>query len=131
MILTVTVIDQDIAAKIMSFSQQGPRAVCILSANGAVSTVTLRQSATSGGTVTYEVIVGSFIFAGSKARSKPKASNETGAESSELQVGDEQSAPYAAIPDQNLTLSSVVGGWPGSRQLDMRNAHIDIDLTRG
>ena len=39
----------------MSFSQQGPRAICILSANGAVSTVTLRQPSTSGGTVTYEV----------------------------------------------------------------------------
>ncbi|CAL9125110.1 unnamed protein product [Musa textilis] len=183
-VITIS-IGEDIAAKIMSFSQQGPRAVCILSANGAVSTVTLRQFATSGGTVTYEgrfeilclsgsymltdngngsrsrtgglsislsspdgrvigggvaglliaatpvqVIVGSFIYAGSKARSKPKASNETGAESSELQVGDEQGAPYAAIPDQNLT-PSVVGGWPGSRQLDMRNAHIDIDLTRG
>lgn len=46
---------QDVAAKIMSFSQQGPRVVCILSANGAVSTVTLRQPSTSGGTVTYEV----------------------------------------------------------------------------
>jgi hypothetical protein len=39
----------------MSFSQNGPRAVCILSANGAISNVTLRQPATSGGTVTYEV----------------------------------------------------------------------------
>ena len=39
----------------MSFSQHGTRAVCILSANGAISNVTLRQSATSGGTVTYEV----------------------------------------------------------------------------
>jgi len=39
----------------MAFSQQGPRAICILSANGAVSTVTLRQPSTSGGTVTYEV----------------------------------------------------------------------------
>uniref|UniRef100_A0A2P2LZQ0 AT-hook motif nuclear-localized protein n=1 Tax=Rhizophora mucronata TaxID=61149 RepID=A0A2P2LZQ0_RHIMU len=33
---------------------EGPRAICILSANGAVSTVTLRQPLTSGGTVTYE-----------------------------------------------------------------------------
>lgn len=41
--------------KIMSFSQQGPRAICVLSANGAVSTATLRQPSTSGGTVTYEV----------------------------------------------------------------------------
>lgn len=39
----------------MSFSQNGPRAVCILTANGAISNVTLRQPAMSGGTVTYEV----------------------------------------------------------------------------
>ncbi|KAL6996011.1 AT-hook motif nuclear-localized protein 10, variant 2 [Sarracenia purpurea var. burkii] len=38
----------------MSFSQHGPRAVCILSANGVISNVTLRQAATSGGTATYE-----------------------------------------------------------------------------
>ncbi|XP_062199129.1 AT-hook motif nuclear-localized protein 10-like [Phragmites australis] len=45
---------EDVSAKIMSFSQHGRRAVCVLSANGAISNVTLRQSATSGGTVTYE-----------------------------------------------------------------------------
>ncbi|OMO77253.1 hypothetical protein CCACVL1_15130 [Corchorus capsularis] len=45
---------EDIAAKIVAFSQQGPRTVCILSANGAICNVTLRQPATSGGTVTYE-----------------------------------------------------------------------------
>ncbi|WOL10118.1 AT-hook motif nuclear-localized protein 9-like isoform X1 [Canna indica] len=184
-------VGEDIATKIMSFSQQGPRAICILSANGVVSTVTLRQSATSGGTVTYEcceldqgrfeilclsgsymmtdnggsrgrtgglsislsspdgrvigggvagvliaatpvqVIVGSFIYAGSKAKSKAKASNETNAES-DLQVGDEQHTPsYPTLANQNLSPSPVLGGWPGSRQLDMRNAHIDIDLTRG
>lgn len=39
----------------MAFSQNGPRAICILSANGAISNVTLRQAATSGGSVTYEV----------------------------------------------------------------------------
>lgn len=46
---------QDVSAKIMSFSQHGTRGVCVLSANGAISNVTLRQAATSGGTVTYEV----------------------------------------------------------------------------
>lgn len=45
---------EDVSSKIMSFSQHGPRAVCILSANGAISNVTIRQAATSGGTVTYE-----------------------------------------------------------------------------
>ncbi|KAJ7513909.1 hypothetical protein O6H91_23G019500 [Diphasiastrum complanatum] len=45
---------EDVATKIMSFSQIGSRALCVLSANGAISNVTLRQTATSGGTVTYE-----------------------------------------------------------------------------
>ncbi|KAL5205756.1 hypothetical protein ABZP36_033965 [Zizania latifolia] len=45
---------EDVSAKIMSFSQHGNRGVCVLSANGAISNVTLRQAATSGGTVTYE-----------------------------------------------------------------------------
>ncbi|KAL7127915.1 hypothetical protein ABFS83_14G281900 [Erythranthe nasuta] len=45
---------EDVSSKIMAFSQNGPRAICILSANGTVSNVTLRQSATSGGTATYE-----------------------------------------------------------------------------
>ncbi|CAI0385516.1 unnamed protein product [Linum tenue] len=40
--------------KVISFSQQGPRAICILSANGVISNVTLRQSDSSGGTLTYE-----------------------------------------------------------------------------
>ncbi|KAI4377968.1 hypothetical protein MLD38_015518 [Melastoma candidum] len=59
---------EDIASKIMSFAQQGPRTVCILSANGAVSNVTLRQPSMSVGTVSYEgrfeiiSISGSFIF---------------------------------------------------------------------
>ncbi|XP_074561414.1 AT-hook motif nuclear-localized protein 11-like [Curcuma longa] len=181
-IITIAV-GEDVATKIMSFSQQGPRAVCILSANGVVSTVTLRQSATSGGTITYEgqfeilglygsymitnngesrsrtgglsislsspdgrvigggvagvlkaatpvqVIVGSFIYTGSKAKNKAKASNETNLEA-ELQADDEQTTPFAALPDPNLT-PPIIGGWPGSRQFDPRNAHIDINLTRG
>nr|KAJ0187148.1 hypothetical protein LSAT_V11C900487680 [Lactuca sativa] len=45
---------QDLLGKLMWFSQNSTRAVCILSANGAISNVTLQQSATSGGTVTYD-----------------------------------------------------------------------------
>ncbi|CAL9054974.1 AT-hook motif nuclear-localized protein 1-like isoform X1 [Musa acuminata AAA Group] len=45
---------EDVAAKIHSFSQKGPRAICILSANGVISNVTLRQPGSSGGTLTYE-----------------------------------------------------------------------------
>lgn len=45
---------EDVCKKIMAFMQHGPWAVCVLSANGAISNVTLRQPAMSGGTVTYE-----------------------------------------------------------------------------
>lgn len=45
---------EDINMKVISFSQQGPKAICILSANGLISNVTLRQHDSLGGTVTYE-----------------------------------------------------------------------------
>ncbi|KAG0525579.1 hypothetical protein BDA96_06G068600 [Sorghum bicolor] len=45
---------EDVASKIMAFSQQGPHTTCIISANGALCTATLRQPATSSGIVTYE-----------------------------------------------------------------------------
>ncbi|XP_031278239.1 AT-hook motif nuclear-localized protein 5-like [Pistacia vera] len=45
---------EDIVAKVLSFSQQRPRAVCILSGSGTVSSVTLRQPASSERNGTYE-----------------------------------------------------------------------------
>ncbi|OAY62312.1 AT-hook motif nuclear-localized protein 9 [Manihot esculenta] len=182
-IITIAV-GEDIATKIMSFSQQGPRAICILSANGAVSTVTLRQPSTSGGTVTYEgrfeilclsgsylvtnnggsrnrtgglsvslaspdgrvigggiggmliaaspvqVIVGSFIWGGSKTKNK-KGEGPEGARDMDHQAVENPVTPTSVPPGQNLTPTSSVGLWPGSQSLDMRNAHVDIDLMRG
>ncbi|KAH7690711.1 AF0104/ALDC/Ptd012-like protein [Dioscorea alata] len=179
-IITIAV-GEDIASKIMSFSQQGPRAICILSATGSVSTVMLRQSSTSGGAVTYEgrfeilslsgsylmtdgggsrnrsgglsislaspdgrvigggvgglliaasnvqVVVGSFIYGGSKQKSKAKTNQDPGMDS-ELQIGDKPGTTSGGLPIQS---PPPVMTWPGSRQIDMRNAHIDIDLTRG
>jgi len=52
-VITVGV-GEDIAAKILSFSQQRPRAVCVLSGCGTVSSVTLRQPASAGVSVIYE-----------------------------------------------------------------------------
>lgn len=45
---------EDIAAKILAFAQQRPRALCIMSGNGSVSSVTLRQPTNFGATITYE-----------------------------------------------------------------------------
>ncbi|XP_065859492.1 AT-hook motif nuclear-localized protein 9-like [Euphorbia lathyris] len=181
-IITIAV-GEDIATKIMSFSQQGPRAICILSANGAVSTVTLRQPSTSGGTVTYEgrfeilclsgsylvtsnggsrnrtgglsvslaspdgrvigggvggmlvaastvqVIVGSFIWGGSKTKNK-KEGIEAGRDM-DHQTVENPVTPSSIPPNQNLTSTSSVGLWAGSQSMDMRNSHVDIDLMRG
>uniref|UniRef100_A0A2P2K3B6 AT-hook motif nuclear-localized protein n=1 Tax=Rhizophora mucronata TaxID=61149 RepID=A0A2P2K3B6_RHIMU len=52
-VLTVNA-GEDVTMKIMSFSQQGARAICILSANGMISNVTLCQPTSFGGTLTYE-----------------------------------------------------------------------------
>ncbi|KAJ0111373.1 hypothetical protein Patl1_00425 [Pistacia atlantica] len=182
-IITVAV-GEDIATKIMSFSQQGPRAVCVLSANGAVSTATLRQPSTSGGTVTYEgrfeilclsgsylltssgsprnrsgglsvslaspdgrvigggvggmliaastvqVIVGSFLWGGPKTKNK-KGENPEGVRDLEHQTIDNPVTPTSVPSSHNLTPTSSVGVWPGSRPMDMHNPHVDIDLMRG
>ncbi|KAJ8752962.1 hypothetical protein K2173_008697 [Erythroxylum novogranatense] len=45
---------EDVTMKLMSFSQQGARAICVLSANGTISNVTLHQPSSFGGTLTYE-----------------------------------------------------------------------------
>ncbi|KAL7593828.1 AT-hook motif nuclear-localized protein 1 [Lactuca sativa] len=47
---------EDVTSKIISFTKDGPRSICILSAVGVISHVTLRHadSSSSGGTVTYE-----------------------------------------------------------------------------
>ncbi|KAK4746040.1 hypothetical protein SAY87_012352 [Trapa incisa] len=45
---------EDVASKILSFSQQRPRAVCILSGCGTISLVSLKQYTSSGGTITFE-----------------------------------------------------------------------------
>ncbi|KAI3915859.1 hypothetical protein MKX01_026497 [Papaver californicum] len=65
---------EDVVSKIMAFLQQGPHAICILSANGGICNVTLRQPATFGGTVTYEgrfeiiSLSGSFLLTHSGGR---------------------------------------------------------------
>ncbi|KAI3984652.1 hypothetical protein MKX01_004015 [Papaver californicum] len=54
---------EDVAAKIISFARKGPRAICILSANGAVSNVTIRQPGSYSG-IFFEILslTGSFTI---------------------------------------------------------------------
>ncbi|CAM0907873.1 unnamed protein product [Alopecurus aequalis] len=194
---------EDVAARIMSFSQQGPRAVCIISASGAVSTATLHQDASSGSVVTYEgrfeilclsgsylviddgvsrtrngglcialcgtdhrviggsvggvltatgtvqVVVGSFMYAGSKKKSKKgKAEQEAVVEACEASNGsggggEEETPPpplMTAMPrdgeeEQELASPDEAmmsgGGWTGMmQQMDSRSCNIDINSVR-
>ncbi len=77
-----------------------------------------------------QVIVGSFIWGGSKTKNKKKEASE-GAIDSEHQTVDNPDALTSIPPTQNLSPISSVGVWPASRAMDMRNAHVDIDLMRG
>ncbi|KAI5055776.1 hypothetical protein GOP47_0029297 [Adiantum capillus-veneris] len=68
---------EDVSTKIITFTSHGPWAVCVLSANGAISNATLRHAGVSGGAVTYEgrfeilSLSGSFLLienAGTRSR---------------------------------------------------------------
>lgn len=76
------------------------------------------------------MIVGSFIWGGSKTKNKKKEAIE-GVTDYDHQTVDNSVAFNSMQPDQNLTQGSSMVVWPSPRQLDMRNSHVDIDLMRG
>lgn len=76
------------------------------------------------------MIVGSFIWGTSKTKNKMGESLD-GTGDSDRQTVDHPVNSATVPSSQNLTPASSMGVWPGSRQLDMRNAPVDIDLMRG
>lgn len=74
-------------------------------------------------------MVGSFIYGGTKAKSKSGVGPESAMDSAHA-TGDKSPTPSSMPPSQNLT-PSIIGGWLGSRPMDMRSVQMDIDLTRG
>ncbi|KAF7844756.1 AT-hook motif nuclear-localized protein 7-like [Senna tora] len=90
---------EDITMKVISFSQQGPRAICILSANGVISNVTLRQPDSSGGTLTYE---GRFEILSLSGSFMPTESQGTRGRSGGLSVS-------LASPDGRVVGGGVAG----------------------
>lgn len=90
---------EDVTMKIISFSQQGPRAICILSANGVISSVTLRQPDSSGGTLTYE---GRFEILSLSGSFMPTETGGTRSRSGGMSVS-------LASPDGRVVGGSVAG----------------------
>ena len=76
------------------------------------------------------MIVGSFIWGGSKTKNKKKEAIE-GVTDFDHQTVDNLVAFNSMPPDQQFTQGSLLAVWPSPRPLDMRNSHGDIDLMRG
>ncbi|CAL9054028.1 AT-hook motif nuclear-localized protein 10-like isoform X2 [Musa acuminata AAA Group] len=124
-VITVTA-GEDVFSKIMSFSQHGSRAICILSANGAISNVTLRQPATSGGTVTYEgrfeilSLSGSFLLSesgGQRSRTGGLSVSLAGPDGRVL-GGGVAGLLMAASPVQVVMGSFIPDGKKGPKQIN-------------
>ncbi|KAK6787025.1 hypothetical protein RDI58_015550 [Solanum bulbocastanum] len=60
----------DVSMKVLSLAQQGSQSICILSANGVISRVTLCQTDTCGGTSTFEGRYDILTFTGSFVHSE-------------------------------------------------------------
>lgn len=76
-----------------------------------------------------QVVACSFVYGGSKTKNKngdePKGDQNAGLQPSE------SAAPSSVPLGQHFAPISAMGMWPSSRQVDLRNPHTDIDLTRG
>lgn len=115
-VITIAV-GEDIVAKLLSLSQQRPRALCILSGTGTVSSVTLRQPASTNTSVTFEGRFQILCLSGSYLVSEDGGpSNRTGGISVSLSspeghvIGGGAATLIAGSPVQVVLGSFVYGG---------------------
>ncbi|QCD85031.1 AT-hook motif nuclear-localized protein 5-like [Vigna unguiculata] len=110
-------VGEDIVAKLLSLSQQRPRALCVLSGTGTVSSVTLRQPASTNASVTFEGRFQILCLSGSYLVAEDGGpSNRTGGISVSLSspdghvIGGGVAVLIAGSPVQVVLCSFVYGG---------------------
>ncbi|XP_012467043.1 AT-hook motif nuclear-localized protein 1 [Gossypium raimondii] len=122
---------EDVAGKVVSLSQKGPRGICILSANGAVSNVTLRQPGSSGGILTFEgrfeilSLTGSFTFSengGVKSRTGGLSVSLAGSDGRVI-GGGLAGVLLAASPIQIVVGSFMLNGYKVHKRKPYREQH--------
>ncbi|KAK4795382.1 hypothetical protein SAY86_013376 [Trapa natans] len=129
---------EDVVAKILSFSQQRPRAVCILSGCGTISLVTFRQPASSGGSITYEGRFEILRLSGSYLIDKEGGPrNRTGGVSVSLSspeghvIGGSAGILIAAGPVQVIICSFVYGNSKAKeKQIVVADPKIEEDSSK-
>ncbi|KAK2372127.1 AT hook motif DNA-binding family protein [Trifolium repens] len=110
-------VQEDIVAKLLAVSQHRPRALCIFSGTGTVSSVTLRQPASTSASVTYEGRFQILCLSGSYLVAEDGGpQNRTGGISVSLSspdghvIGGGVARLIAASPVQVVLCSFVYGG---------------------
>ncbi|XP_019253552.1 PREDICTED: AT-hook motif nuclear-localized protein 1-like [Nicotiana attenuata] len=116
---------EDVSMKIISFAQQEPRAICVLSACGAISSVTLHQT-TSGGTLTYE---GRYDILSLEGSFRPSDDGVTKSRSGGLSVslsdpdGQVIGGAVAGLLVADSLVQVIVGCFPTGHQLEQNREH--------
>ncbi|CAL0312655.1 unnamed protein product [Lupinus luteus] len=110
-------VGEDIVAKLLSLSQQRPRALCILSGTGIVSSVTLRQPASNNASITFEgrfqilCLSGSYLVAEDGGTSNRKGGISASLSSPDGHViGGSAAVLIAGSPVQVVVCSFLYGG---------------------
>ncbi|KAL5230189.1 hypothetical protein ABZP36_028965 [Zizania latifolia] len=121
---------EDVTMKVISFSQEGLRAICILSANGVISNVTLRQPDSSGGTLTYE---GRFELLSLSGSFMPTENSGTRSRSGGMSVslaspdGRVVGGGVAGLLVAASPVQIVVGSFLPSYQMEQKNKKPRVD----
>lgn len=129
---------EDVLARILSFSLSGPRGVCVLSATGTVSNVTIRQPGSpSGATFSYEgrfeilSLMGSYVANDSGGRSTTGGLSVSLAGADGRVIGGAVAGVLrAATPIQMVVGSFVTGSFKVKRKYQRRVHNYSISQTR-
>ncbi|KAF2573191.1 hypothetical protein F2Q70_00001286, partial [Brassica cretica] len=124
---------EDIVSKVMSFSQQRPRALCIMSGTGTVSSVTLRQPATTEPSLKYEgrfeilSLGGSYLVneeGGSKSRTGGLSVSLSGPEGHVIGGGIGMLIAASLVQDQSCYDSSILHHDSNNLPRVLQNLHL-------
>lgn len=122
-VITVHV-GEDVASMIMSFCWNSPKGICILSANGALSNVTVREAATSAGSVTYKgyfeilSLSGSFMLSDNGGTRTGALSVSLAGPDGRILGGGVAGVLLAASPVQVVVVSFVAEGGKDSKAVN-------------
>ena len=92
--------------------------------------IQIQQTMTETSDNLMQVVACSFLYGGSKTKTKPVTASKDN-ESSVPQFSEKVLASPASAPPAQSFVPLATNIWPGSRPGDMKSTHTGIDLMRG